>query len=193
MSKFQNWLDKTNEGNAEEIYKELKKLEPFKTIKSSTDEKIFIGKAKKLLKKYGIKDWMVDSAVDDFKKTHAGRTIYYIDSSALVRNLIKSGDLSESVQKIAQQIRKQKDIVKGAEGSKGYLSAKDELTRLFMQLDLAVFNQTMNTSFPNFPVSYEGMKITYSHSDLNGVPVYHFKGKKINKKLPMREFLTKYI
>lgn len=81
------------EVTATEIYPEIKDAYPFKGIQTQGDEKKFISKAKRILKKYGVEGWKVDMAIEDFKLDHVGRTIVYIDDISLLRYLVKAGDL----------------------------------------------------------------------------------------------------
>ena len=83
--------------NAYEIYEELKKFEPYKTIKSDLDEKMFIGKVKKYFKKIGIPEWQLKGAIEDFRKKHAGPGAkMFLHAEGLVRCMIANGDLDST-------------------------------------------------------------------------------------------------
>jgi hypothetical protein len=94
LSKIDMILEKREQKEYEVIYNELHKLEPFKTILSKTDEAMWLGKAKKVLAGYGVKDWQIKMAIEDIRKANAkSRQIVFIDSSKLITQLIKNGDL----------------------------------------------------------------------------------------------------
>ncbi len=79
---------------AKDVYDEMKAAEPYKTIMSDSDQKQYITKVKKILKKYGVASWKVDDAVKEFTKQVTGREKIFISTRALVQQMIKSKDLS---------------------------------------------------------------------------------------------------
>ena len=81
--------------SASSIFDEVKKLEPFKGIKTDSDEKQFITKVKKFFKKHKIEGWKVDFAIEDFRKKNSGRTRVFLDARGLLTHMAKNKDLDQ--------------------------------------------------------------------------------------------------
>lgn len=97
LEKVNKYLGETKETpNAYDVLDQLKKFEPYKKIQSSSQEKMFITKAKKYFKKIGIEEWKLNMAIEDFRKKNTGNVMVYLDPESLVRMLIKNGDLDST-------------------------------------------------------------------------------------------------